>query len=57
MPREKPQSELITIKEFAIRIMVGETKAREMARDKILCDKGISVNINPDGTMKTLSLW
>ena len=41
------EAELITTTEFAHRVMIGETKARQMTYSKELCDAGVSVRINP----------
>lgn len=49
MPKRTSQGEYIDIIEFARRISVSETTAREMARSRAFCDKHISVNIHLDG--------
>lgn len=40
---------LIDLKEFAKRISVEIARAREMSRSRVFFEKGIAVNINPDG--------
>ena len=42
-------AELIKLSRFAERIEVCTTRAREMSRSKVFCERKISVNINPDG--------
>lgn len=40
---------LITVNEFAARVMLSPARARELVRSSALCNRGIAVNINADG--------